>query len=117
MSLKTSYNLQKQVKHLEKRLEIAELESMRAKLDIERRTVEFMNQMQDFFGIVDSFFTEDDVRTLKEAERKWTTFRATLDETQDIKQALDAINRVSIATPEQNANLLMNMWRPSNARQ
>jgi hypothetical protein len=110
MSLKSEYQLKKEIKIIQLECERLELENMKLRLDVERRVVEFMNQMQDFFGIVDSFFTEDDVRTLGEAKNKWHTFRDVLDETQDVSQALDAINRVSIATPEKNAKSLMNMW-------
>jgi hypothetical protein len=66
--------------------------------------------MQDFFGIVDSLFTSDDVRTLREAERKWDLFREVLDETGDVAQALDAIDRESIADNEQNAGLITKLW-------
>lgn len=86
------------------------IENVKLKLDLERRVVEFMGQMQDFFGIVDSLFTEDDVRTLGEARNKWHKFRDVLDETQDLDMALDAINRKSIADDEANAELVMKWW-------
>lgn len=87
-----------------------QIENMKLRLDVERRTVEFLGQMQDFFGIVDSLFTEDDVRTLAEAKRKWYKFREVLDETQDLDSALDAIGRVSIADNEANSEMVMRLW-------
>lgn len=87
-----------------------ELENMKLKLDVERRVVDFMGQMQDLFAIVDSFFTEDDVRTLAEAKRKWEKFRSVLEETQNIDAALDAIDRVSVADNEANAEILVRLW-------
>jgi len=113
MSLKQAHKLKKELKACTKECDRLELENMKLRLDIERRTVEFMGQMQDFFGIVDSFFTEDDVKTLGEAKSMWYKFRDTLDETEDLDQALDAIDRVSIADPEMNATSLHNMWSKS----
>lgn len=110
MSLKSEYALKKEIKELKKDLARAEIAEMKAKIDIERRTVEFMNQMQDFFGVVDSFFTEDDVRTLGEAKAKWYLFRDVLEEEDSVDAALDAINRTSIATPDDNGQLLMDLW-------
>lgn len=110
MSLKQSHQLKKELKQIQKECKRLELENMKLRLDTERRVVEFMGQMQDFFGIVDSFFTEDDVKTLSEVKAKWYKFRDVLDETQDLDKALEAINRVSVADNEQNAQLVMDLW-------
>jgi hypothetical protein len=92
------------------------LENMKLKLELEHQVVVGLNQMQDFFGVVDSFFTEDDVRTLREAQTKWDKFCDALEDTQDFETALAAINRVSIARPEQNAALLQKCWGKENEK-
>lgn len=115
MSLKDARKIQKDLKAAKKECDRLELENMVLRLDMERRTVEFMGQMQDFFGIVDSIFYDGEVGTLGEAKRDWKAFRDVLDETEDVTKALDAIGRESIATPERNAGLVVAMWGKGDA--
>lgn len=115
MSLKDVRKTQKELKAAKKECDRLEVENMALRLDVERRTTEFMGQMQDFFAIVDSIFYDGEVGTLGEAKRDWKAFRDALDESQDIAQALDAIGRESIATPERNADLLHKLWSTKNA--
>ena len=110
MSVKTTYTLKKQLKACQKETSRLELENMRLKLDLERRVVEFMNSTQDIFAVVDSLFTEDDVRTLNEAKNKWLTFKTVLDNGGTMEQALDAIDREPNNTPEKNAEILIKWW-------
>lgn len=87
-----------------------DIENMKLKLELERLAVENLNVIQDFFAVVDSFFTEDDVRTLKEAKTKWYKFKDTLEATESMDEALAAIDRVSQATPDKNAEIINKWW-------
>jgi predicted metal-binding transcription factor (methanogenesis marker protein 9) len=89
-----------------------ELENMKLKLKLENLAVENLNVVQDIFAVTDSLFSEDDVRTLREAATKWEVFKRALEETNDMEAALDRIDRESVATPEANAALVSKWWAP-----
>lgn len=87
-----------------------DVENMKLKLKLESLAVGNLNVIENFFAVVDSFFTEDDVKTLGEAKAKWYKFKATLEDTDDMDKALAAIDRVSSAHPERNACIINEWW-------
>jgi len=109
--MKQAFQLKKDLKKCKREQERLELENMKLKLDIERRVVEFLDSTQDIFGVVDSLFTEEDVRTLNEAKQKWFNFKNAINSGMTIEEALDVIDRTPVHTTEKNALTLSNLWR------